>query len=152
LGVLDRELDAAVRAELPDVDRDWGDSRAERERWLAGFVNYWSGAGAWDQLRPEARAEFTRVAWDLHQGVGELLRSGTPLAAFSEIRCPLTLVNGELSPLAARRITALLAATVRGSRLVALKKVGHLAPLTHPGIVNAALLGSLRGVTAEIGG
>jgi pimeloyl-ACP methyl ester carboxylesterase len=144
LGVLDHEMDAATRAELPDVDRDWGPSAAERERWLERFVNYWSGPGAWSQLRPEARAEFVRVAWVLHEGVRELSRSGTPRAAFRGIRCPVTLMNGELSPPAARRIVSLLAGVVRGSRAIALANVGHLAPLTHPALVNQAVLTMLQ--------
>jgi pimeloyl-ACP methyl ester carboxylesterase len=144
LGVLDHENDAAERAELPDVDRDWGPSAAERERWLERFVDYWSGPGAWSELRPEARAEFVRVAWVLHEGVRELSRAGTPRAAFRGIRCPVTLINGELSPAAAQRIVAQLAGVVPNSRWLSLANVGHLAPLTHPAVVNEAVLRSLQ--------
>lgn len=145
LSVLDRQSDAAARAELPDVDLDWGPSLAERERWLQRFVDYWSGPGAWSQLRPETRAEFVRAAWVLHEGIRELSHGGTPPSAFGDIRCPVTLINGELSPLAARRIVRQLVEVLPRSRWLSLANVGHLAPLTHPAVVNEAVLHALQG-------
>lgn len=142
-GTLDPAADADAREELGRVDFVWGGSPAEHERWLAMFVDYWSGPGAWQALREEARAEFRRVGWAVHEGVTSLVADTTPAAAYRAVGVPVRLLSGERSPLAARRVVQRIGETIPGATVLTLAGAGHMAPLSHAEKVNAAVLDAL---------
>ena len=135
-GVLDPIADADACRTLETVDSRWGPSMAERDRWLKMFVDYWGGVGAWEALREEARGEFRRVGWVVREGVRTLVEDRTPAAAYCVIRVPVTLLTGERSPLAARRVVERLGQTLPDSRVAVIAGAGHMAPLTHADSVN----------------
>jgi pimeloyl-ACP methyl ester carboxylesterase len=118
-GVLDRVVDADVFATLPALDSD-----VPLEQWLQAFVDYWSGAGAWDAQRESARAEFVRVGWVVREGVRSLMRDTTKASAYAAI--PLSLITGELTPMAEQRVVERI-----GSPLTRIAGAGHMGPLTH---------------------
>jgi len=119
------------RRELDALDLRWDDP----ERWLRTFVEFWSGRGAWDALREEARAEFRRVAWVIREGVRTLVDDRT---TFADLEVPTLLITGEHSPPPERRVVERL----RGKHVV-LPGVGHLGPVTHARDVNPLILAHL---------
>jgi pimeloyl-ACP methyl ester carboxylesterase len=135
-GVLDPHADRDARAILDALDLSWDD----RERWLRTFVEFWSGAGAWDALRGDARAEFVRTAWVIREGVHSLMHDRTPAAAFADIRAPALVMTGEQSPLPARRVIERLAQAIPAARHAIVPGVGHLAPVTNARDVNPLIL------------
>jgi len=139
-GTLDTTVDADARGSLLELDLSWGPTEADRERWLQTFVDYWGGPGAWSALREDARAEFRRVAWVVREGVRSLMEDTTPAHAFSGFHFPVQLVTGERSPLAARRVIQRLREAIRDARLATIPDAGHLAPVTHPQLVNPILV------------
>jgi pimeloyl-ACP methyl ester carboxylesterase len=143
LGVLDPTADADARSELTALDLSWGPNAADRERWLRTFVDYWGGEGAWSALREDAREAFRGVAWVVREGVRSLSEDATPAAAYAPFRFPVQLVTAEKSPLAAKRVIQRLGEAIAGARIATVPGVGHLAPLTHPELVNPILLGAL---------
>ena len=66
-----------------------------------------------------------------------LLADRTPPAAYSRIEVPTLLLGGERSPVAARRIIALLAKAVPGARTRMVAGAGHMGPISHAAEVNA---------------
>lgn len=139
-GMLDPAVHHEACEELRRAATDWGTGDAEHEAWLRTFVDYWSGAGAWNALREDARQEFRRVGWAVHEGVRSLLEDRTPVSAYSVITAPLLLMTAEKSPLAARTVVELLGAAHANARVVRFDDgLGHMAPLTHPGRVNDAI-------------
>ena len=142
-GVLDAAADGDARAELTDLDLRWGPSAADRERWLRTFVDYWGGDDAWNALREEARDAFRRVAWVVREGVRSLSEDTTPASAYAAFRFPVQLVTSENSPLAAKRVIERLREAIADARVATVPGVGHLAPLTHPELVNPILLAAL---------
>lgn len=147
-GCLDPVADADARLELAAVDFVWGSTPEDHDRWLAMFVDYWSGAGAWASLREEARADFRRVGWVVCQGVTSLVADDTPASAYRALTAPVRLISAERSPLAARRVVQRLGETLPGSTVVIVPKAGHMAPLSHAEQVNAAVLDALAAVEA----
>jgi pimeloyl-ACP methyl ester carboxylesterase len=145
-GALDGARDAEARAELTKLETSWGSTDEAHERWLRSFVEYWGGEGAWSALREEARAEFRRVGWAVKEGVESLASDTTPASAYAVLRCPVTLVTGELTPLAARRVVEQLASTIPGARKVTIPGAGHMAPLSHAPQVNAVMLEAVAAV------
>ena len=140
MGTLNGARDADARADLARVDFAWDGSPAARERWLARFVDYWMGAGAWDGLRDDARAEFRRVAWVVYEGAHTLVSDPTPAAAYAALSIPVLILGGQQSPLAARRVVERLAEAIPGARREILAEAGHMGPLTHAPSVNDRLL------------
>jgi pimeloyl-ACP methyl ester carboxylesterase len=144
MGVLDPVADADARAELDKIEVPWGTSVEDHEGWLRAFVEYWGGNGGWEALREEARAEFRRVAWVVKEEVTTLGRDKTPRAAYAIIECPVTLMTGELSPIAAGRVVAHLGNALPNATVSVLPGAGHMGPLTHADTVNDLILRALR--------
>nr|HEX4315220.1 alpha/beta hydrolase [Kofleriaceae bacterium] len=141
-GVLD--LEHHPDPELSALDlASWSTEPEARERWLRTFVEFWSGAGSWSGLRREVADEFRRVSWVIHEGVRTLMADRTPASAYAAITAPALAMTGELSPRAAQRVVAAVAAALPHARHVTIAGAGHLAPVTHARDVNAHVLALL---------
>jgi pimeloyl-ACP methyl ester carboxylesterase len=132
-GILDPVADADVLATLSTIGGD------TTEAWLAAFVDYWSGPGAWTGLRDSMRDEFRRVAWAVREGVRTLLLDQTRTYP----KLPLALLTGELTPIAEQRVVERLAA-VTGASITRIAGAGHMGPLSHADAVNARVLELLQ--------
>ena len=144
-GVL-RETDADARANLDRVS--FASRGDDLEPWLAGFVDYWNGAGAWQQLPDATREEFRRVGWVVHEGARTLVEDHTRAETYAAIECPVLLATGSDSPLAARRVIDRLAAVLRAT-VVVIEGAGHMGPLTHTRRVNTLIVAHLTGLSAQ---
>jgi len=147
MGILDPVADADAKVSLTKIEVPWGSSAPEHEGWLRAFVEYWGGEGGWDVLREEARAEFRRVGWVVREEVTTLGKDATPSSAYGVLTCPVTLMTGALSPLAAGRVVARLGKALPNARVVVLPGVGHMGPLTHADAVNDVAVASLEEAT-----
>jgi pimeloyl-ACP methyl ester carboxylesterase len=141
--VLDPVADRDARAILDDLALAWRATPDDNERWLRGFVEFWSGAGAWDALRDDMRAEFRRVAWVIREGVRTLMADRTPPDAFAHLDVPALLMTGERSPLPARRVVERLGQVMPYATVETIPGVGHLGPVTHARDVNPHVLATL---------
>lgn len=130
-------FDARDEEGLRDLDRLAGDPRftdpATRgdDEWLRHFVDYWSGAGAWDALGEGGQASFRAAAPALADTAPALSAERTPIASYATIAAPVLLVRGNRSPPASRHVTALLADGIPGARMATVDGAGHMGPLTH---------------------
>ncbi len=138
-GVLDPVADADARANL-----DLEVASYTGEPWLAAFVDWWNGPGAWTQLAPEARDGFLRVGWKVYREVASLIADRTSRATYATIAVPTLLLGGERTPLAERRVLENLAAALPAARLERFANMGHMGPITHAAIVNAAISAHVR--------
>jgi pimeloyl-ACP methyl ester carboxylesterase len=139
-GVLRDAGDAEGLADLDAVNRKGAlrdDATGGDEAWLEAFVDYWSGAGAWRALPPQARAGFLAVGRKTFEEVRSLVDDRTPRTAFAGILAPTLLLSGGRSPVAARHVSAILAETMPHATLTTLEDAGHMGPLTHAERVNA---------------
>ncbi|MBS2038001.1 alpha/beta hydrolase [bacterium] len=107
------------------------DQRGGNEEWMQNFVDYWNGAGAWQQMPEPNRQAFLKVGRKVYCEVRSLSEDRTPLKAYQSLGMPTLLVYGEKTPPAARRVQRLLADTMPNARLQQLKGAGHMGPLTH---------------------
>ena len=141
---LDAERDADALAELaPMGGFDPADAGAG-EAWVSQFVNWWSGEGSWSRLPEESRASFLASAWKCSQEATSLMEDPEGAEAYRAIRAPTLLLTGARSPMPARRVAARLAAAIPGARHVEFEGVSHMGPITHPALVNAAILDNLN--------
>jgi pimeloyl-ACP methyl ester carboxylesterase len=147
-GLLDPVEDVDAARELRTVGVTWEPSAEGRERWLKAFVEYWSGVGAWDALREDARAEFRRTSWVVHHAVASLVLDRTPASAYAALKAPALLMTGERSTVAAHATIRRLAAALPSARIFTVPGAGHMGPLTHADVVNQAIMQSVASLAS----
>jgi pimeloyl-ACP methyl ester carboxylesterase len=122
------------------------DARGGGAEWFEAFVDYWNGPGTWRGLTPAAQASFLALGRKVYLEARSLLAERTPPAAYARVRTPTLLLGGERSPVAARRVIALLAAALPHARAQLLTGAGHMGPITHAAEVNALVAAHLAAV------
>jgi hypothetical protein len=124
-------------------------------RWLAGdaigaarsFVDYWSGAGAFGQLR-ETRQR--ALAEQVPKVLMELrtVADNVSDTHYRRIDVPTLLAAGLWSPEPAQRLTSMLADLLPHASCFEVP-AGHLAPITHPALVNPIFERFIQSVDAS---
>lgn len=140
-----REREEGLLAEVRDVAQTImravvsGDYRAGMER----FVDYWNGAGAWKSLRPERQADLAAQAAKVALDFWATMADDTILSTARRLAVPTLILRGERSPTPTRRIAHMLALAMPRARLQIIPGAGHMAPLTHAALTDAAIIEQL---------
>ncbi|MDB4932995.1 MAG: alpha/beta superfamily hydrolase [Myxococcaceae bacterium] len=137
-GVLYEPADGSGLADLARAGSDpvfTDEARGGSEEWMQTFVDYWNGPGAWRALPATSREQFLRVGRKVFREVTSLMNDRTGAAAYGAVTAPTLLLSGERSPLAARRVTEVLAGALPNARREVVAGAGHMGPLTHAAAV-----------------
>ena len=114
-------------------------ARGDADDAARGFVDFWSGGGAWAAI-PEARRAAVR---DAVRHVGRwhdaTFARSLPAEALSALDVPVLLMWGERSPQSSLAVARLLAATLPRVTSAPQPGIGHMGPITDPERVNAQL-------------
>lgn len=110
-----------------------------RDRAAEAFIDYWSGAGAWQAMPAPRRAAVESAIVNAPCWAEALFGEPTPLAAFGALAMPVLLMTGRDSPPSARAVARLLATTLPNVEVRAFEGAGHMGPLTHAAPVNDAI-------------
>jgi lipase len=109
-------------------------ARGDKAAAARAFTDVW-GAGGWDGLSASAQAGIVRrihlikaAEPAIDQDNAGLLRPGR----IGEIKVPVTLIQGALSPLIIGAVHRVLGAILPQARLVQIPEAGHMVPITHP--------------------
>jgi pimeloyl-ACP methyl ester carboxylesterase len=114
-------------------------ARGDRGAAAECFIDFWMGEGSW-QRTPEARRAPIEEAIVHVQGWGTaLFTQPTPLSDFGALDVPVLLMTGSESPASSRGVARLLAGVLPRLQLMELEGLGHMGPITHPEVVNAAI-------------
>ncbi len=97
-------------------------------RWVARFIDYWGGAGAWSRLPPVRQAALAAVGRKSFLEVRALM-DVTLAAEDWRIPSPTLVVCGTRSPRAARGVCRILADALPDARLHVLDGAGHMGPI-----------------------
>lgn len=128
-----REIIAVRDETIAAADRGALESAAER------FVGYWTGPGGWAGMPSATRAAAARAMPVVRGEWSALFAEATPLSAYSCLGIPTLYLVGSQSPASSRGVARLLTQALPDVTTVELAEAGHLAPLTHPDIVNAVI-------------
>jgi len=147
-GILDEPSDAGARRVLDQLELRYapGPDGAD-ETWLEQFVDWWNGPGAWAGLAAETRAGFCAVGWKLFQEVASLTADTTDRAGYAAITAPALLLAGERTTLPERRVIDKLTAALPHATSRVFPDMGHMGPITHAALVNAAIADHIRACT-----
>jgi len=104
-----------------------------------GFVEHWSGPGAFDAIGGRARSAITALVPKVGMEMRAMRGDTTPTAVLAPPGAPATILLGERTRLAPRGVALHLAASL-GAPVVVVPGAGHMIPVTHPEAVVAAVL------------
>ncbi|MEO8034733.1 MAG: alpha/beta hydrolase [Acidobacteriota bacterium] len=144
-GVLDEKEDADARLTLAQVRREWvPDASGVDEAWLAAFVEWWNGPGAWSRLPEETRGAFRAMGWKVFQEVMSLGTDRTDRTTYATITAPTLVMGGGTSPLAERRVVDRLGSALPNATVQFFPEAGHMGPVSHAKLVNAAIAAHMQ--------
>jgi len=106
----------------------------------ATFVDYWSGPGAWDALRPAVQDAVARWMPKGPLDFTALIDEPAPARGYGRIACPTLIIRGEHAPAPTRLIAEMLPALLPGARLEIAAGAGHMGPITHAAQVSAQIV------------
>jgi pimeloyl-ACP methyl ester carboxylesterase len=109
------------------------------------FIDFWMGRGTWTRMPGSRKGPIAESIINIRQWSAALLNEPTPLAAFSNLRIPVLLMMGSESPASSRGVARLLASVLPQLEVIEFKGVGHMGPITHPEVVNEAIVRFLEG-------
>ena len=150
-GILDEADDDEARGNLSQVEMRYeACADGADDAWLAQFVDWWNGTGAWNTLPPETKTAFRSVGWKVFQEVASLMADTTDRKTYGTITAPTLLLGGEQSPRAERRVLDKLTAALKNAKCRIFLGVGHMGPITHASLVNRAIAEHVRSVSGGI--
>ena len=124
---------------------DAGDLPAAAER----FIDYWAGEGTWAATPESRRPALASAMRTLRSQWHAAFHEPAPLSAFARINIPALLLTGVESNASTLAVARLVTAALPLIRRQEIEGVGHMAPLTHPDIVNPRIERFLDSVTGK---
>ena len=104
------------------------------------FIDFWMGKGAWANTPEPRKSPIAASVTNIRGWARALLDEPTPLAAFAELNVPVLYMMGMDSPASSRSVGRLLTRALPQVQLVEFEGLGHMGPITHPRVVNEAIL------------
>jgi len=114
---------------------DAGDKDAAAEH----FIDYWIAPGAWKQTPEPRKPQIAASVANVRRWGHALMNEPASLAAFRTLDIPVLYMTGKRSTASAHGVARLLTAALPRVEVVEFDKLGHMAPVTNPEPVNAAI-------------
>ena len=123
----------AVNAASASLDAGDTDSAARH------FIDFWMGSGSWATTPPARKPAIAESIINVRRWAHALFSEPTPLKRFSQLDVRVLYMLGSKSPESARAVARLLVPALPNVRVVEFPTLGHMAPVTHPDVVNAEI-------------
>ncbi len=130
--------DAAALARVRGVAKAMShDLRHDRPAAAMGrFVDSWNGEGTWATMGTARRAALAAKAQEVVGDFGAIAGEPTRRDGLARLTAPTLVLHGGRSPLPAAVTARRVAVAIPGARRVRIRDAGHMAPLTHPEMVD----------------
>lgn len=109
------------------------------------FIDFWMGAGAWDAMPAGRQRAVAEASLNVEGWWRALSTEPTPLSAFAALDVPVLYMVGGRSPESAHAVARVLVPALRKVQVVRFPELGHMGPVTHPGVVNPVIAKFLAG-------
>ena len=108
------------------------------------FIDYWNGAGSWDQLSEQRQAAYAQHIRAISQHFQAVFSAQVEPCELRELRVPTLLLRGDRSPMPTRYIADKLAATLPSVSYQIIARAGHMMPLSHATAVNTLICAHIQ--------
>lgn len=116
----------------------------DRDKAAEHFIDYWMGAGSWAATPAQRRPAIADACVNVRRWAYALTTEPTPLQAFAALDMPVLYMLGERSPASAHAVARTLIPVLPRVRVVEFPGLGHMAPVTHPEVINREVEAFLR--------
>ena len=113
--------------------------RGDKEAAATHFIDYWMGVGSWAATPNQRKPGIADSAINVRRWAHALFTEQTPVEAFSALDMPVLYMLGGSSPESAHAVAKILIPKLKRVRVVKLAGLGHMAPITHPDVINAEI-------------
>ncbi len=110
------------------------------------FIDFWMGAGSWSATPSQRKPAITDSVANVRRWSHALFTEPTPVEAFATLDCPILYMLGGSSPESAHAVSRAILPVLRSARVVEFQGLGHMAPVTHPDVINAEIAKFFSGV------
>ena len=107
------------------------------------FVDFWNGRGSWDRLPEASRQPLLACAPQVARNFWSVAGSPIRLGDLRSLDLPTRLIAGGRTKPITRRVVDLLERALPWTTRNTIVEAGHMSPVTHPGLVAAAVAGHL---------
>lgn len=110
------------------------------------FIDYWMGNGSWDSTPAQRKPAIAQSMVNVRRWAHALLTGQIAADAFTSLDFPILYMLGDSSPRSAHAVSEVLIPQLPNVKVVRFAGLGHMAPVTHPDVVNAEIARFLRKV------
>jgi pimeloyl-ACP methyl ester carboxylesterase len=103
------------------------------------FIDFWMGSGSWAATPQARKPAIAESIVNVRRWAHALFSEPTSLARFAQLDVPVLYMLGSKSPESAHAVARLLIPVLPNVRVVEFPGLGHMAPVTHPDVVNAEI-------------
>ena len=134
-GIRQAVADGARMADVGDLD-----GAAER------FIDYWMVPGSWRATPAGRQGPIRESIASIRRWGHALISEPATLEDFRRLDVPVLLMSGARSQPSAHAVARLLHSALPRVTVIRFEELGHMGPVTHPGVVNDAIDAFLRSV------
>ena len=110
---------------------------------MSCFVDYWNGNGAWEAMKPSLQSALARQTMQVARNFEAAMSETWSAAECRAIKCPTLILAAEDSREPAKRVAEIISESMPQARFVTVAGAGHMAPVTHPDIINPLIAEAL---------
>jgi pimeloyl-ACP methyl ester carboxylesterase len=103
------------------------------------FIDFWMGAAAWARTPEPRKGPIAGSMVNIRGWASALFGEPTPLETFAALSVPVLFMIGKDSPASSLGVARLLTRTLPRVEVIEFEGLGHMGPVTHPDVVNAAI-------------
>ena len=103
------------------------------------FIDFWMGPGSWDATPLQRKPAIAGSVINVRRWSHALFTEVTPAQAFSALNIPVLYMLGGASPESSHAVARALVPVLPCVRVVEFPGLGHMAPVTHPELINVEI-------------
>lgn len=113
--------------------------RGDKDAAAKHFIDFWMGGGSWAATPAQRKPGIADSVVNVRRWAHALFTEQTPVEAFAALDLPVLYMLGGSSPESAHAVARVLIPKLPRVRVVELAGLGHMAPVTHPEVINAEI-------------
>ncbi|MEP6790459.1 MAG: alpha/beta hydrolase [Ramlibacter sp.] len=113
--------------------------RGDKDAAAKHFIDFWMGAGSWAETPAQRKPGIADSVVNVRRWAHTLFTEKTPVEAFAALDFPILYMLGGASPESAHAVARVLIPKLPNVRVVEFPGLGHMAPLTHPEVINGEI-------------
>ena len=116
----------------------------DRDAAARHFIDFWMGTGSWSATPAQRKPTITESMANVRRWSHALFTEPAAIDAFAALNIPVLYMLGGSSPESAHAVARVLLPALRGVRVIEFPGLGHMAPVTHPQVINAEIARFLK--------